>query len=238
MSISCRSLNLYGIKHFCTYVSNTPPPGDNNVQDKLRIVVIHFLGAEDSIEFSFSKEKKSQLKSLVRERNPKVTAQEFDTLIEQINPRFLVTLPIDRIVLALDMFFRAQDRDHCQYEVRYNQDWKKNHQASLHLVFAWKNTSKANFFHYMAMVIYRHKLIMKKVNASYIHMSDQSNILIMAVELHGHINTAAWEEADISDFLKEFVTVKYFPQHDANSAIARTPLSYPREFGKFFAGRY
>lgn len=208
-----KKFSLNGIKYYCAHVSNQHPP-IKGVKSKLRVVVIDFFEANESVIAPFSDKDRKRLKGLVQERNPDVVDNEFDNLLRQVNSRFLATVPLERIALAIDMFFRAQTRDHCQYEVRYNEDWKVSHGPSMHIVFAWKNTSKANFFYHLAKVIYRHNLIMKGVHASRINPHTENNILIMVIGLQGADGRPAWESADIDDFLKELVTVKYFVQND------------------------
>lgn len=203
----------HGIKYYCTHVSNQPPLIEG-VKEKLRIVLIDFFEAIETASFPFNDQEKHKLKGLVQERNNKVSDVEFEKLVKQISTRFLATLPLDRVALAMDMFFRAQDVDHCQYEVRYNEDWEKTQQPSMHIVLAWKNTSKADFFYHLAKVICRHHLIMKKVYASHISPHTESSILIMVIGLQGADQRPAWQVADIDDFLKELVTVKYFAQMD------------------------
>lgn len=208
-----KKFSLYGIKYYCAHVSNEPPPIPG-VDSKLRIVIIDFFEAKESYVFPFSEKEKMKLKGIVQERNPQVVDSEFDKLVKQVNSRFLATVPLDRVALAIDMFFRAQKIDHCQYQVRYNEDWKKTNQSSMHIVFAWKNTSRASFFYHLAKVVYRHGLIMKRVHASHISPHTENNILIMVIGLQGTEDRPAWEVADISDFMKELVTVKYFASTD------------------------
>lgn len=208
-----KKFSLYGIKYYCAHISTEPPP-IKEVKSKLRVVIIDFFEANESYSFPFSDKEKGKLRGLVQERNPEVSNDEFDKLTKQVNSRFLATVPIDRVALAIDMFFRAQHRDHCQYQVRYNEDWKETNQSSMHIVFAWKNTSKASFFYHLAKVVYRHGLIMKRVHASHISPHTEKNILIMVIGLQGTENKPAWEVADIADFMKELVTVKYFANID------------------------
>ena len=118
------------------------------------------------------------------------------------------------MILALDMFFRAKTRDNCQYEVRYNEDWEASGAASMQIVLAWRNTPKHNFLFRLARVIHRHGLVMKRVNATYIDPYSKESILIMALGLHGSNGQAVWDVADIPDFLRELVTVKYFAEFD------------------------
>ncbi len=112
--------------------------------------------------------------------------------------------------MALDMFFRAKSHDECQYEVRKNEDWQKKETPSLQIVLAWRNVPKYNFLYRLVKVIHRHGLALKRVNATYIDPYSRQNILIMSLGIHGSKGGAAWDEADLPDFLKELVTLKYF----------------------------
>jgi glutamate dehydrogenase len=204
----------YGIKNYQGYVSIAPLPF-SGVKANLRIAAIYFTEAVESTEFPFPAESKKELKTLVKQRYPEISDEGFDKLISQINTRFLRSLPIDRLIIAIDMFLRAKTRDNCQYEVRYNQLWEENHQPSMQIVLAWRNTPKHNFLFRMATVIHRHNLTIKGVNANYIKTHNKESILVMALELHGSNGQAAWDVANIVDFLREFLTVKYFPSFDA-----------------------
>ncbi len=208
-----KKFSLYGIKYYCAHVSNQPAP-IKGITAKLRIVIIDFFEHDESCELPFADQEKHRLKTLVQERDKEITDSEFDKLLQQVNNRFLTTVSLDRVALAINMMHRAQSRDHCQYEVRYNEDWKQNNSSSMYIAFAWKNTSRANFFYNLAKVIYRHNLIMKRVNASRINPHTEDNILIMVIDLQGANELPAWEVTDIQDFLKEMVTVKYFNQQD------------------------
>lgn len=201
----------YGIKNYRSFVSNAPPPFPQ-VKAPLRIARILFSEFEDGKrEAPLSTEKEKEIIAQVKSRNPEVTDTDVHQLISQMGPLFLRSLTKERLVLALDMFFRAKSRDNCQYEVRYNEDWKeKKETPSLQIVFAWRNVPKYNFLYRMAEMIHRHGLLMKRVNATYINPYSRQNILIMSIALHGSRGGAAWEEADLPDFLKELVTLKYF----------------------------
>jgi glutamate dehydrogenase len=208
-----QNFSLYGIKYYCAYISTQPPPFAEST-DRLRIVIIDYFESSENLLFPISDHEKQELKALLQERNNLVSDEDFKKLIEQINTRFLATLSPERITLALDMFFRAKERDPCQYEVRYNQEWKEKGEPSMHIIFAWKNTSTANFFFHLAKVVYRHKLTMRRVNAAHINPHTENSILIMAIGLQGFEDKAAWDVCDISDFLKELVTIKYFDHED------------------------
>jgi len=205
---------FYGIKNYQGYVSTTPLPFPG-IKGHLRIAALHFTEAVEKIETPFPEESNEELRAYVKKRNPQLTDKGFDQLISQINTRFLHSLPIDRLLMAIDMYFRAQTRDNCQYEVRYNEHWEDNHQPSMQIVLAWRNTPKHNFLFGMARVIHRHNLSIKRVNANYINGQNKESILVMTLDLHGSNGHAAWDVANIVDFLRELLTVKYFPNFDA-----------------------
>lgn len=204
---------MYGIKNYQTYISKGPPPIEG-IQANLRVGIVYFTEAIESDKEPYPKERKEELRKLVKQRNPKVSDIEFDKLMDSMNSRFLASLTPDKLVLALDMFFRAKTRDHMQYEVRYNEDWQERGTASMQIMLAWRNTPKHNFLYRLARTIHRHGLKMKRVNASYIDQYEKNSILIMALNLNGVGNKAVWEVADIPDFLRELATVKYFADFD------------------------
>lgn len=203
----------YGIKNYITFVSKTPPPFPG-LTANLRIGLIYFTEALEIVEKPFSLESLEELKRQVKARNPTLSDEEFDKLLKEINIPFLRSLSTERMVLAFDMFFRAKTRDSCQYEIRYEENWKETGKPSLQIVLAWKNTPKYNFLYRLALVIHRNKLVMKRVNATYIDPYSSGSILIMTLGLHGANGEAAWEAANIPDFLREFATVKYFASFD------------------------
>lgn len=205
---------FYGIKNYQGYVSTTPLPFPGP-QNYLRIAALYFTEAVETVEIPFPFEAKEKLRAQVKMRNLQLTDEGFDKLISQINTRFLHSLPIDRLVMAIDMFFRAQTRDNCQYEIRYNENWEENQQASMQIVLAWRNTPKHNFLFRMARVVHHHNLSIKRVNANYIKAHSNESILVMTLDLHGSNGKAAWDVANIIDFLRELLTVKYFPSSDA-----------------------
>ncbi|MBS4168201.1 NAD-glutamate dehydrogenase domain-containing protein [Parachlamydia sp. AcF125] len=204
---------LYGIKNYQTYVSKMalPFPG---VSANLRVASLYFTEAIEPAIPAYPQKEKEELRALVKERNPQVSDEEFERLLSGINNRFLRALPVERLILALGMFFRAKTRDNCQYEVRYNEDWQEKGVASMQIVLAWRNTPKYHFLYRLARTIQRHGLVMKSVNACYIDPYSKNSILLMVLSLHGSNGEAAWDVADIPNFLREFVTVKYFPSFD------------------------
>lgn len=209
-----KNYSLYGIKSYQTFVSRTPPPVVGMTAN-LRIGVIYFTEAVERFETPFPNSSKKELRELVKERNPDVTDDEFDRLISGMNARFLRSMALNRLILALDMFFRAKTRDNCQYEVRYNEDWKQTGAPSMQIVLAWRNTPKYHFLYRLARTIHRHGLVMKRVNATYIDPYSKGSILVMSLGLNGIGGKAAWDTTDIPDFLRELVTLKYFPSFDS-----------------------
>ncbi|MBA2728669.1 MAG: NAD-glutamate dehydrogenase, partial [Parachlamydiaceae bacterium] len=204
----------YGIQDYQCYISSSPPPFPN-CKSNLRIGIVKFTEAFETVENLYSPETKAVLLQKIKERDPEISEEIFEKLLTTINGTFIRSLSLDRAALALEMFYRAQTRDNCQYEVRYNEDWEATGSTSMQIVLAWKNTPKYNFLFQLTQVVYRHKLMMKKVNATYINPYSKESILVMALDLHSANGQAAWEVADIVRFLRAFATVKYFMEHDA-----------------------
>lgn len=223
---------MYGIKTYQAYVSDTPAPFPG-IPSQLRITQIYFTDLIECVETPFPQESKEELRALVKQRDPDVTDEEFDNIINSMNVRFLRSMPIDRLILALDMFFRAKTRDNCQYEVRYNEDWEETGGASLQIVLAWKNTPKHHFLYRMARIINRNNLVMKRVNATYIDPYSKNSILIMSLGLHGINGEAAWDIANINDFLRELATLKYFASFDKIDQHLVKTEAIPGRFGNF-----
>ena len=205
-----KTTQMHVIKNYRAFLSKEPPPF-KNVKAQLRITRILFRDAIEPAQEVFTAEEKKEIIREVKERNEEVAQKDIEHLLGQLSPSFMRSFTKERLVLALDMFFRAKTRDQCQYEVRYNQDWKeKRDMPSMQIVLAWKNTPKCHFLYQMAKVVHRHGLRMKHISATHIDPYNQQNIIIMSLGLHGSKGGAAWEEADVSDFLKELVTLKYF----------------------------
>lgn len=206
---------LYGIKNYQAYVSQTTAPFPD-ITVPLRIATIDFTEVIEPIEKSYPADLKRQVKQLLQQENPKISDEEFEHLISKMSTRFLVSLPPERLALALNMLFRAQTRDSCQYEVRYEDEWEKNKDhPSMTIVLAWRNTPRHNFLYRLATVIYRHHLTMARVNATYTDPYNPESILVMVLSLHGINGHPVWNVADIPDFLRELVAVKYFDTSDS-----------------------
>jgi glutamate dehydrogenase len=227
-----KDYEMYGIKTYQAYVSSTPAPFPG-IPSQLRITQIFFTELIECVETPFPVEAKEELRALVKQRNPDVSDNEFDSLINSMNVRFLRSMKIDRLILALDMFFRAKTRDNCQYEARYNEDWETKDTPSLQIVLAWKNTPKHNFLYRMARIIYRNNLMMKRVNATYVEPYSKDSILVMSIGLHGINGEAAWDIAHINDFLRELATLKYFASFDKIDNLLIRTLAIPSKYGNF-----
>jgi glutamate dehydrogenase len=199
----------WGIKHLRHYTSRQPLPNGADGQ-RLRVTVMYFTEVVETAPAPLSIDEVHTLKEKLRERNPEATDEAFDQLMAGINTRFLRALSLDRLVLALDMYLRAKTRDHCQYEVRYNDDWRETGIPSMQIILAWRNTPKFDFLYRLAKLIFRHKLLMTRVNATYIDPYGRDNVLMLAIGLDGQNDKPAWEAADVPDFLRELVTLKYF----------------------------
>ena len=71
---------MYGIKTYQSYISSSPLPFIG-IKDKLRIAVIYFTEAVETIEAPYSPESKEELRALVKKRNPELKDAEFDQLM-------------------------------------------------------------------------------------------------------------------------------------------------------------
>lgn len=203
----------YGIKNYRAYVSSTPLPLTQS-KSLVRIAVIHFTQVLEDQEAPIEDAHRKELYALMLQRNPDVTEEEFSKILSSMNKRFLRALPPERLILALEMFFRAKTRDHMQYEVRYNEDWKETDAPSVQIMLAWRNTPKHAFIYRVAQMVHRHGLVMQKVNVTYVDPYGKESILVMGLGLHGADGQPAWEVADMPDFLREFCTLKYFGAFD------------------------
>lgn len=212
-----KSYPMFGIKNYTTYISREPIPF-KGIEGNLRIATIYFTEAVVPTEVPLGEEIRSELKSFLKARNPGWPIEKADALIDQMDPRFLRKIPTERQVLALEMLERAQSRDNCQYEVQYEEDWEEKGSPSMYIVLAWKNVPKHNFLYRLARIVHQHGLIMRRVNAAYIKPYTTQSIFMLSFGLHGRKGEAAWEAADISDFLQEVVTLKYFGSLDQYDA--------------------
>lgn len=205
----------YGIKNYQAYVSKEPAPFPG-IDSHLRIATIDFTEAEgiETTEKNYPAEYKETLRNLLKKENPNLTDEEFESCLAKMNTRFLLALPPDRLALAINLLHRAQTRDNCQYEIRYEDHWQEKNSASMHIVLAWRNTPKYNFLYRLARVVYRHGLSVKRFNATYADPYNKQSVLVMALSLHGSNGQAVWDVADIPDFLREISTVKYFEAFD------------------------
>jgi len=220
-----RHFEYYGIKNYQTYISRKPVPF-TDVNSSLRIATLDFMGPNEKPDGILSGKDQSRLFTLVSKENPEIDAEEFEEFIQKMGTPFLHSLPIERQASAMNMLDRAKTRDTCQYEVSYEKNWKEKKPASLHsmhIVLAWRNTPKHNFLFRLANVIHRHGLSMTRLNATYTDDNSNQSILIMAISLHGSNGQAVWNVADISDFLREIVTIKYFDAADLIEKKLVTP---------------
>ncbi|MFA6915540.1 MAG: NAD-glutamate dehydrogenase domain-containing protein [Parachlamydiales bacterium] len=209
-----KNFSMYGIRNYQSYISKAPPPVPG-IKANLRIAAVYFIESSAEVQTNpYTPETKEHLRSLVNVRNSSITDGEFEQIFNSFSLRFLRSLSTERLVLAIDMFHRATTRDSCQYEVRYNEDWQEKSSVSMQIVLAWRNCPKNNFLYRMAGVIHRHQLVIKRVNASYVNSFSKDGILVMALGLHGSNGKPAWEIENIHDFLREFVTIKYFEDGD------------------------
>lgn len=211
-----KNYSSHGIRSYQAYVSTTPPTFIHT-SSNIRIVIIHFFSSESDEEpqKALPSEEKSKLRKLVAKENPMISDEDFEVALRGIGIPFLLYVPLEKIAIAIAMYYRATTRDHCQYEVRYNEDWESNDQPSMQLIVAWRNVPKHNFLYRLVRAINRNGLVIKNISASYNNPYTINSILLVAFELHGDDNKAAWETTDLPEFLKEFITIKYFASFDS-----------------------
>jgi glutamate dehydrogenase len=208
-----KNYTQYAIESYQAYVSKSVPTC-LNVTLPLRIVVIHFFSDYTPKETPYPQEQKQQLRELVAKWKPEISDAEFDNAFGHLTTPFLRSLPLERLAIAIGMYCRATTRDQCQYEVKYNEDWETKYLPSLQIVLAWRNTPKHNFLYRLVRTIHRHGLVVKRISVSNQHPYHTNSILVLALDLHGEQGKSVWETADILDFLKELITVKYFASFD------------------------
>jgi len=208
-----KNFGMHGIRYYRTFVSNRPLPIPG-MTSNLRVAIIYFTEMEYPSDEVLSENRKEELFELIRSRNTDVNRQEFDILLKSMDVRFLRSMTTQRLTIALNMFFRAKTRDHCQYEVIYDENWSENNKPSVRIVLAWKNVPKYYFLYRLAQTIFRYNLDMQKMVATYVDPNSTNSILIMSIAIHGQSGKAAWDEADVSEFLRELVTLKYFEGFD------------------------
>jgi glutamate dehydrogenase len=209
----------YAIRNYRAFVSNAPAPGEKT--GTVRISILYFRDPTENEPI----ERKRELFDLAKKQNPELKEEEIETLLASLTPNFLKSMPEERLLLSLSLFFRAKTRDQCQYEFRQNPGWEKKEAPSFQLVLAWKNVPKVGFFYQLAKVIREHNLALQKVVGITIDISDAESILILSLGLHGIKGKAAWEEANIDEFLREFVLVKYFNTDDKIATTFNTLLT-------------
>ena len=204
---------FYGIKNYTTYISTKPLPFPEE-QGKLRIAIINFTEAFETSKQPLSDEEQSELFALLQARHPDWNKEKVHTLITKMDATFLRKIPQERRPVALEVLERAQESDNCQYDVQYEEKWQDKEIPSMRIVLAWKNSPKHNFLYRLVRLVNRHNLVMRGVVAAYLDPYATNSIFLLSFGLHGREGKAAWEAADIDDFLQELVTLKYFGSFD------------------------
>jgi glutamate dehydrogenase len=199
-----------GIKNYRSYLSSHPLPFQG-LGKKLKISLLHFTEYEPS----FTPLDENQIRALyhlLKHEHETLDFSEFSKLVQRINPLFLSSLSSSELKIATHLYLRAQTRDHCQYHLDKQTviDTRTVPACPTHLIAAWKNTPKASFVYKIAKAIYRHGLSMHYVNITYITHKETSPILLMSLGLAEAERSQPSSKPDMEDFLKEFVTLKYF----------------------------
>jgi glutamate dehydrogenase len=199
-----KNYSMYGIKNYTTYVSQQPLPLPE-MAHPLRIAIIRFTSADKEQEIASGSQ---DLINCLRRSHPEWSEESCNQMIKAQDPSFLRKLSTERQAIAIEMFARAETRDHCQYHVQYAEGWRQKENAAMQLTLAWKNTPKHNFLYRLARMIHRHHLVMHDVNATYLYPYTTNSILMLSLDIRDAKETN--KKADIEDFLQELVTLKYF----------------------------
>lgn len=207
-----KNLTDVAIRYYRTFVSNEAPPGEK--KGLLRIAILYFRDELDEQPAQLDPQRKQEIIQLIGERNDDFEPQDFETLLNDLSPRFIRSMKSDRLALAMNLYFRAKTRDQCQYEVRRNEDWEEKSGPSLQVVLAWRAVPKSGFLYRLAKIIHGHHLRMRQVVGMYIDPYGVDNIVILSLGLHGLNGKAAWEVADIDDFMRELCLIKCFETED------------------------
>lgn len=231
------NFSLHGIQHYRAFVSDCPLlfGGDKN---HLRVAYITF--TEARLEIGNSLGIGNQLDTIhhrFMEQHPELTDDEFSEIVGAIDPQFLSSLNDSQKEAALDLLYRATKTDHCQYEVQHIKTWEEgksdSERISTQIILAWRNTPKYHFLYRVARTIFRHHLVIRRVNATYVNPYSRNSILIMVLGVHGADDRPSWEAAAMPDFLRELITLKYFESFDKISKQLVAQNYIPRLMGNF-----
>jgi glutamate dehydrogenase len=195
----------YAIRYYRTFKSNAPPLGETKL---LRITWLHFFDVEEE---KLSSREKAALTSQLQQGHPN---PDLENQLPALPTRFIRSLTQERLRIALDLFVRAKTKDSCQYDLKRHLDWQEKEAPSLQLVLAWKNVPKSSFLYRLAKVVQAHHLAMQKVVATYIDPYSPNNILLLSLGLHGRNGKAAWEEANLEEFVRELCLLHFFEDVD------------------------
>lgn len=205
--------SFFSIKNYTTYISKLPlPESDRKIY--LRIATIHFDSPIEESKTSLSEEKRKELLLALEKYNKLIDRKTGLAILEKMDLHYLRLLPFERQVEALSLYYRAQTRDLCQYEVHFEEEWKEKGIPSLHILLAWKNTPRLNFLYRLARLVFDHNLVMHRINAAYIDSYTPEGVLMLSFTLHGSQDEAAWKATKMVDFLRELATLKFFGSLD------------------------
>jgi len=203
----------HGIRYYRTYTSlkSTPIPEMN---EKLVIAFVHLTEGTAGAETKLPKEVFEELEGLIKEKNPDISSEQFHSIVKAMHSRFLFSMSKERIVSAIDMFFKALNSVACQFEVQKVLDYKETGSPSLKLMIAWKNVPKRGFLLNVLQTVNKHNLKMTRFTATYVNPFSTENILIMSLGIDGLNGEAAWESADIEDLERELAMLKLSGEED------------------------
>lgn len=196
----------YGITSYNTYVSSRYLP---DREELLRVAILHFTNPHEIEEVCYVDVKKELLRQVQLLRS-EFSENDLHDLIKKMSQRFYISMTPDELTKSIEMYLKAQVEDSCQYRITYNGD---NKDSFMTLTLAWADVPKSNFLYRVAKTVRRHGLVMKGVNATFVDTFSQNNTLMMMLKLQS-VNPEVGKIPNISDFLNELTSLKYFPESD------------------------
>lgn len=207
-----KSFSEHGIRYYRSYSSITPPPIDS-MEENLRIGFLHLTEGKCA-ENKLSAKKIETITNLIQKVNPEIQRDEISAILKGLHSKFLLSMSEQRLLMAINMFFKTQRDNACQIDVKKIKNFKEIESPSLKIVLACKNTPKKNFLYRVAKAVQRHNLVLTRFTSTYINPFSSANVLIMSMGIDGLDGKAAWETGDLEAFYLELTMLKFFDEED------------------------
>ncbi len=141
-----KGFEYYGIKNYTSFLSDQPFPFITK-KVPLRISLLHFTEAKEDFTKDPLEEKEiEELALLLHENDSELSIEQWKSLTRLVDPRFLRTMSRESQVISIYLYYKAKTRDHCQYDLFFEEKGELSNASSLTLSLAWKNTPSIIFF--------------------------------------------------------------------------------------------